>query len=79
MPWPMFLDFVFQRYHWSWPQFLQLPEYLLEELSQVWSAEGAYMLKVKGTTKTPLEGPELIAAAREQGFDLPDSVTPRRR
>lgn len=71
----MVLDFVFQRYHWTWPDFLQLPEYLYEELSQVWAAEGAYSLSIKNTSKKPVEGSALLAAAKSEGFDLPENVT----
>jgi gentisate 1,2-dioxygenase len=66
----MFLDFIFQRYHWNIEDYLILPEYRLHELNQVWAAEGAMIRE----DKPVLEGQALIDEARAQGFDLPPNM-----
>lgn len=77
MPLAVVADHVFERYGWTFDEWWRTPEWLWDELLIKWKADGDAQ-KVK-KAREPGSTEELIAAAMQEGFDLPPEVIERYR
>jgi hypothetical protein len=71
MPYAGLADHVFRTYHWTEQQWGETSSWLWDEIQEFWKAR-TFVQRQKSRAPEPTNTKDLMAMARQQGFDVPD-------